>query len=149
MKKKTLTIVSISIVLFAVLSAIIITAGTSNTIFSTTKTTHKFAFDFHVVDDKKIGFNLDPDIIHFGNLCTTCIATRKITIENNAKHSKRMEIFIESEKKEVLETTYVHPNNTITVAPFEKKTIEITVAVQNKLSKGKYNGTVLVIENKI
>lgn len=147
MKKKTLKTISISIILLAIIIATTITILTNSTI-QKKETTHKFPFDFHVVDDKKVGFNLDPDIIHFGNLCTTCIATRKITVENNANYSKELEIFIESEQKEVLQTTYVHPSNPITVAPFEKTTIEITVAIQNKLSKGKYNGTVIVTEHK-
>lgn len=101
-------------------------------------------FDFEVSGDaKRIGFNVDPDKLHFGTLCSGCSASRKLNLINNASYDKKIEFYFSS--KEYL------PERTIRVAPFSGTIIPKSSEQQfevkifpTSLFVGNYTGTLII-----
>ena len=51
-------------------------------------------FDFYASQGKRIGFNLDPDKLHFGIVCQGCGARRDLIIENQQPFREKVEFYI-------------------------------------------------------
>jgi hypothetical protein len=101
-------------------------------------------FDFFVSAEKKGGFNLDKDKIHFGKVCVNCVAKRTIDLFNKNNYTEKYIIRITSANETTLSFFSIYPDSSYIIQPGEKKTFDIYVSIPPGEEPRKHEGEVII-----
>ena len=98
-------------------------------------------FDFQLVKSG-IGFNLDPDKMHFGSICPKCSAHRNIFFNNTYGFKVRVEYSIASDKP-ISKWFYIEPGRHILANPNENRPAKIFIYPRQEGEMGNYSGFII------
>ncbi|HDQ60108.1 MAG TPA: hypothetical protein ENN30_02845 [Candidatus Woesearchaeota archaeon] len=142
MKKSEKKGISAYKVAIVIISAVLISVSSTSLIYSSWKIVNYREFDMkiEVVEEGRIGFNLDPGIFNFGKVPTGATSKRGAEVHQDYSYP----VLVRIEASGSIKKMVFIPENYFILEPNITKEIEILVFVPQDQKTGNYSGKLKV-----
>jgi len=123
------------------ISLLLLSIGGTALFFSTFMIKEKRIIPVDVIVADRVGFNLDPDAMHFGMVPPTGTARRKVLINNTFKHP--VEVVITAYGN-ITSFLYIS-DHMFYLSPSGSKEVTFTVFIPDDAKYGKYAGYIKIL----
>ena len=101
-------------------------------------------FDFKVVRGGLVGFNLDKDKMHFGNIGLGGLGTRKFTITNTHPYRERVQFWAVSYNSTGAHFMSISPSSGSIIEAGKSREFEASVAVPSTAAYQQHDGEIII-----